>query len=100
MPRTLAAGAFVLRKAAVQRYGGLLRTLAPTAGPTTPSHGVRALLTPGEFVVHPETVARFGAGFFSTLNALAFPARALAQRVRGFASGGGVPSLGAFRGPA
>lgn len=94
VPRTLAAGAFVVRKAAAQRYGALLRALVPVGRAGSASDTVPALLTPGEFVVHPEVVARFGVGFFSAMNALAFPARDLAQRVRGYANGGLVPSLG------
>jgi hypothetical protein len=38
------------------------------------------MLTPGEFVVNRNTVARLGAGFFETLNNLSAPAQALAGR--------------------
>jgi tape measure domain-containing protein len=64
------------------RRGGLSR-----------SDTVPALLTPGEYVVNKEAVARLGVGFFEALNHLALPARALAQRVQGFATGGLVPPL-------
>ena len=54
------------------------------------SDRVPAMLTPGEFVVNKTAVARYGAGFFAAINALALPARALAERVQGFAAGGPV----------
>jgi tape measure domain-containing protein len=47
-----------------------------------------AMLTPGEYVVNRDAVARFGSGFFDALNRLTLPAQAVAQRVQGFASGG------------
>ena len=59
------------------RGGGLAR-----------SDTVPAMLTPGEYVVNREAVARFGSGFFDALNRVALPAQAVAQRVQGFASGG------------
>ena len=67
------------------RGGGLAR-----------SDTVPAMLTPGEYVVNRETVARFGSGFFEALNQLALPAHAVAQRVQGFASGGLVQPRGAL----
>jgi hypothetical protein len=79
------------------RGGGLAR-----------SDTVPAMLTPGEYVVNREAVARFGSGFFDALNRLALPAQAVAQRVQGFASGGLVqpsrslltrPDLPAEQGP-
>lgn len=63
------------------------------------SDTVPAMLTPGEFVVNRNAVARLGAGFFETLNNLSAPAQALAGRalasVQGFASGGLVQPVGA-----
>ena len=61
------------------------------------SDSVPALLTPGEYVVNREAVARLGVGFFEALNHLSLPARALAQRVQGFAAGGLVPPLPSTR---
>ena len=56
------------------------------------SDTVPAMLTPGEFVVNRQAVARFGAGFFEAINNLSAPAQALAGRamagIQGFASGG------------
>ena len=52
------------------------------------SDSVPAMLTPGEYVVNKAAVARFGTGFFESLNRLALPARAVATRARGYASGG------------
>lgn len=72
------------------------------------SDTVPAMLTPGEYVVNREAVARLGSGFFEAINQLAMPARAVAQRVQGFASGGLVqpsrtvltrPDLSADSGP-
>jgi tape measure domain-containing protein len=67
------------------------------AGGLSASDTVPAMLTPGEFVVNRSAVARFGAGFFESLNQLSVPAQALAQRVQGqiqgFANGGLVQSL-------
>ena len=57
-------------------------------GGLSSSDTVPAMLTPGEYVVNREAVKRYGAGFFSALNDLALPAKALAQRVQGFAAGG------------
>jgi hypothetical protein len=65
------------------------------------SDSVPAMLTPGEYVVNRTAVARFGTGFFESLNSLALPARAVAVRVRGYASGGlvglGSPTLALTR---
>lgn len=63
------------------------------------SDTVPAMLTPGEFVVNRNAVARLGAGFFEAINNLSAPAQALAGRtlasVQGFASGGLVQPTGA-----
>jgi len=59
------------------------------------SDSVPAMLTPGEYVVNKDAVARYGAGFFESVNNLSVPARALAQRVQGFATGGLVRPAGA-----
>jgi tape measure domain-containing protein len=59
------------------------------------SDSVPAMLTPGEYVVNKEAVARYGAGFFEAVNSLSVPAKALAQRVQGFATGGLVRPSGA-----
>lgn len=65
------------------------------------SDSVPAMLTPGEYVVNKAAVARFGAGFFESLNSLALPARAVAAHVRGYATGGlvglGSPNLALTR---
>ena len=56
------------------------------------SDTIPAMLTPGEFVVNRQAVARYGAGFFEAINNLSAPARLLAGRalagIQGFASGG------------
>jgi len=59
------------------------------------SDRVPALLTPGEYVVNKTAVNRYGAGFFEAINAMALPAHAIAQRVRGYATGGLVSGLAA-----
>ena len=59
------------------------------------SDSVPAMLTPGEYVVNKDAVARYGSGFFEAINNLSVPARALAQRVQGFATGGLVRPAGA-----
>jgi tape measure domain-containing protein len=56
------------------------------------SDSVPAMLTPGEYVVNRDAVARWGAGFFESLNRLQLPAQNLALRVQGFAHGGLVQS--------
>lgn len=70
------------------RLGGLSR-----------SDTVPAMLTPGEYVVRRDAVARLGVGFFEAINNLSAPAQALAGRtlasVQGFASGGLVQPIGA-----
>ncbi len=70
-------------------------------GGSAPSDSVPAMLTPGEYVVNKAAVARFGSGFFESLNSLALPARAVAARVQGYASGGlvglGSPALSLTR---
>jgi len=67
-------------------------------GGLSKSDTVPAMLTPGEFVVNREAVARYGAGFFEAINNLSAPAQALAGRVlagvQGFASGGLVQPVG------
>jgi hypothetical protein len=63
-------------------------------GGMSTSDTVPAMLTPGEYVVNREAVARFGSGFFESINNLSLPARALAQRVQGFATGGLVRPAG------
>jgi tape measure domain-containing protein len=67
-------------------------------GGLSKSDTVPAMLTPGEYVVNKEAVARYGAGFFEAINNLAAPAQALAGRVlagvQGFASGGLVQPIG------
>ena len=55
---------------------------------------VPAMLTPGEYVVSKDAVARYGSGFFEAVNNLSVSARALAQRVQGFATGGLVRPAG------
>ncbi|PIW37646.1 MAG: hypothetical protein COW23_10665, partial [Hydrogenophilales bacterium CG15_BIG_FIL_POST_REV_8_21_14_020_62_31] len=61
-------------------------------GGVAKSDTIPAMLTPGEFVVNRQTVARYGAGFFEAINNLSAPARLLAGRalagIQGFASGG------------
>lgn len=112
VPRTLDAGAFVIRKAAVQRLGASalgrlsqgvanLRSALPRTGPThSGTDTAPAMLTPGEYVVNRDTVAQYGVGFFEALNQMKVPAQALAARllpgIRGFATGGWVsPAVGA-----
>lgn len=67
-------------------------------GGLSKSDTVPAMLTPGEYVVNKEAVARYGAGFFEAINNLSAPAQALAGRVlagvQGFASGGLVQPIG------
>ena len=67
-------------------------------GGLSKSDTVPAMLTPGEFVVNRDAVARYGAGFFEAINNLSAPAQALAGRVmagvQGFASGGLVQPVG------
>ncbi len=82
MPRTGSASIAVSwwRNATVKaRPSGNVRAKRPL---------VPAMLTPGEYVVNRDAVARFGSGFFDALNRLTLPAQAVAQRVQGFASGG------------
>ncbi|WP_247424699.1 tape measure protein [Ralstonia pseudosolanacearum] len=62
-------------------------------GGVAASDTVPAMLTPGEYVVNREAVARHGVGFFDALNNLALPALALASKVRGYAIGGLVQPL-------
>jgi len=90
VPAALPAGSYVLRKAAVRRYGGLLARFAN--GGLVPS-----LLMPGERVIDPGTVGRWGQGLFDQLNALAIPRAQLAEALGGltapvarFAAGGMV----------
>lgn len=62
------------------------------SGGIASSDTVAAMLTPGEYVVNRDAVARWGAGFFESLNNLQMPAQALAARVQGFSEGGWVQS--------
>ncbi len=62
-------------------------------GGVAASDTVPAMLTPGEYVVNRQAVARHGVGFFDAINNLALPARALANQVRGYATGGLVQPL-------
>ncbi|CCF97805.1 hypothetical protein B7R77_10165 [Ralstonia solanacearum K60] len=62
-------------------------------GGVAPSDTVPAMLTPGEYVVNRQAVARHGVAFFDAINNLALPARALATKVRGYATGGLVQPL-------
>ncbi len=72
-------------------------------GGLSKSDTVPAMLTPGEFVVNREAVARFGASFFESINNLSAPAQALGARlqasVQGFASGGLVGATPSSVGP-
>ncbi|MBF0589679.1 MAG: tape measure protein [Magnetococcales bacterium] len=92
VPAKLPVGAYVLRKAAVQRYGRgpLLETLRNAASISSVHHAVDALLTPGEITAPPSAVQRLGLGFFEALNNLELPA---------LASGGLVPDLGSVLAP-
>lgn len=76
---------------AYYRHGGVAK-----------SDTVPAMLTPGEYVVNKDAVARYGTGVFEALNRLTVPARALAGRalegVQGFATGGLVRPAGAALG--
>ncbi|MEF9388625.1 tape measure protein [Ralstonia solanacearum species complex bacterium KE056] len=71
-----------------QHHGEFYRDGGVAASDTVP-----AMLTPGEYVVKREAVARHGVGFFDAINNLALPARALASKVRGYAIGGLVQPL-------
>ncbi|MDC6176260.1 hypothetical protein C2I33_00220 [Ralstonia solanacearum] len=62
-------------------------------GGVAASDTVPAMLTPGEYVVNRQAVARHGVAFFDAINNLALPARALANKVRGYATGGLVQPL-------
>jgi tape measure domain-containing protein len=66
-----------------QRQGEFFRR-----GGVAKSDTIPAMLTPGEYVVNKDAVSRYGAGFFAAINNLTLPARALAERVQGFATGG------------
>jgi tape measure domain-containing protein len=73
-------------------------------GGLSKSDTVPAMLTPGEFVVNRQAVARYGAGFFEAINNLSAPAQTLAGRalvgIQGFASGGLVrPAASALSRP-
>lgn len=105
----LQAGVFTYDEAiAVQGTDEDIRKLAmrraskqpeKTPGPShyaeggSPADTVPAMLTPGEYVVNRASVNKFGVGFFDAINCMKLPARALAQRVQGFAAGGLVPPL-------
>ncbi len=62
-------------------------------GGVAASDTVPAMLTPGEYVVNRPAVERHGVAFFDAINNLALPARALANQVRGYATGGLVQPL-------
>ncbi|WP_371054244.1 tape measure protein [Ralstonia pseudosolanacearum] len=62
-------------------------------GGVAPSDTVPAMLTPGEYVVNRQAVDRHGVAFFDAINNLALPACALANTVRGYATGGLVQPL-------
>lgn len=62
-------------------------------GGVSSSDTVPAMLTPGEYVVNRQAVDRHGVAFFDAINNLALPARALANTVRGYATGGLVQPL-------
>ena len=64
------------------RHGGMAK-----------SDTVPAMLTPGEYVVNKQAVERYGSGFFEAINNLSMPAKVLAQKVQGFATGGLVQPL-------
>jgi tape measure domain-containing protein len=90
VPRTLEEGAFVLRKAAVRKYGAsAIESLSQ--GVNTVAGGGRkvlSMLMPGEIVVPKGTVQQYGAGFFEALNGLTAPAQT--APVAKFATGGAV----------
>lgn len=105
VPRTLEAGAFVLRKAAVRYYGesGLKALVDGARGrlgaaPRGPAGRVPAMLMPGERVFDRGTVARLGTGFFEGLNRMAIPP-AVAPLVPHFAQGGQVQTGSLLDGP-
>lgn len=75
----LPAGSFVLRKAASLKFRDLIDSLV---GRFATGGLVPTLLTPGERVIPPHIVSRFGAGLFERLNALD------TRAVQAFASGG------------
>lgn len=71
VPAALPEGAFVLRQAAARLYGAAVARLN--------SGGmVNTLLTPGERIIDPATVRKYGAGFFSLLNRMELPPELLA----------------------
>ncbi|AFL76241.1 tape measure protein [Thiocystis violascens] len=94
VPASLAAGSFVLRKAASRYYGSsLLDLIQRFAG----GGRVASLLMPGERLFNPGTVNRLGAGFFDALNQMRLPREALTAHlanltapVARFAAGGAV----------
>jgi phage-related minor tail protein len=83
-----------IRKLAMRRAS---KQPEKTPGPShyaaggNPADTVPAMLTPGEYVVNRTSVNKFGVGFFDAINRMKLPARALVQRVQGFAAGGLVP---------
>ena len=58
------------------------------------SDTVPALLTPGEYVVRKDVVNRFGSGFFDALNRVQLSRGEMADRVKGYATGGVVSTAG------
>jgi len=105
VPRTLESGSFVLRNSAVGKYGSnLLNQFIGYAvgGQVQPqevayyarggsARPVSAMLTPGEIVISPRMVAKYGTNFFNNINNSSMAPSALAGgRVRKFATGGEV----------
>jgi tape measure domain-containing protein len=91
VPAGLRPGSFVLRKSATRYYGDLLKRFA--TGGLVPS-----MLMPGERLINPDTVGRWGQGLFEALNRMAIPREQLAAALGGltapvarFAAGGPVP---------
>lgn len=96
--RTLPAGAYVVRKAAVAHYGrsglqDMITRATAAAGHIASAArrataGVSALLMPGEQVIAPADVARLGVQFFDGLNAMTLP-----PAPQQFAGGGAVTPM-------
>lgn len=100
--RTLEAGAYVIRKAAVAAHGGneavratvarALRGAPSRARAVAPTGKVDAVLMPGEEVIPRNVVSRIGPAFFDRLNSVVSPAlnftAPVLNGVQAFASGG------------
>lgn len=82
VPAALPLGAYVLRKAAVRRYGGLLDRLEALRLATGGS--VAAMLMPGERLFDPAETSRLGLGLLEGLNSLRIPRAALAAAIDSF----------------